>query len=344
MRCLLRLGLPLALLSGALLLATVACDSADDERIAALIRGLLLAGRSADAGEMETFVGELPPDLPVEPPLYPDAETVVSSQQPATTSAPTEDGTEAPAQGMLYFIVLDTEDKRAGVAEFYERELDEEPWQLEDTASTRNQDVFYFSDASDPDISGVVAVARGEDDERSSVFISLQDAGAEIVEEPPFELSETLALPKEFPEDIPVYDGSTVTSTAFHRAPGTESFLVIVLTTDAQDDVIDFYREAFEELGWTVEDTPAEGLATSIEFSDESGDIQGTVTADRFAQDNDYTEVTIQIQATPSLEPAGDETSTPEDGDTPEPPDEVTPAPTADATAEPTSPGALAPR
>jgi predicted enzyme related to lactoylglutathione lyase len=342
MRCLLRLVLPLALLSGALLFAAVACDSTDDERAAALIRGLLLAGRSADAGEMETFVGELPPDLPVEPPLYPDAETVVSSQQPATTSAPTDDGTEAPAQGMLYFIVLDTEDKRAGVAEFYERELDEEPWQLEDTASTRHQDVFYFSDASDPDISGVVAVARGEDDERSSVFISLQDAGAEIKDEPPFELSESLSLPKEFPEDVPVYDGATVTSTAFHRAPGTESFLLIVLTTDSQDDVIAFYRAAFEDLGWTVEDGTAEGLASSIDFHDDANDIQGTVTADRFAQDADYTEVTIQIQGTPSREPAGGETSTPADGDTPQPTDEETPQPTEDATPAPTSAGAHA--
>jgi predicted enzyme related to lactoylglutathione lyase len=287
---------------------------------------------------METFVGELPPDLPVEPPLYPDADVVLSSQQPVT-AAPSQDGAEPTPQGMLYFIALDTDDNRAAVAEFYERELDEEPWQLDDTASTKDQDVFYFSDASDPDVGGVVAIARGEEDEHTSVFISLQDAGAEVEEEPPFELSESLALPKEFPEDIPVYEGSTVTSTAFHRAPGTESFLLIFLTTDSQDDVIAFYREAFEELGWTVEDSPAEGLATGIEFSDEANDIQGTVTADRFAEDGDYTEVTIQVQATPSREPAGDETSTPEDGGTPAPTDERTPQPSDDATPAPTPAG-----
>jgi predicted enzyme related to lactoylglutathione lyase len=343
MRCLLRLVLPLALLSGALLFVAVACNGADDERTAALIRGLLLAGRTGDAGEMETFVGELPPDLPVEPPIYPDAETVVSSRQPATSSAPTGDGAETPAQGMLYFIVLDSSDKRADVAEFYERALDQEPWQLEDTASTKDQDVLYFSDASDPDIGGAVVVARGEDDKHTSVFISLQDAGAEVKDEPPFELSESLALPKEFPKDVPAYDGSTVTSTAFHRAPGTESFLLIVLTTDSQDDVIAFYRGAFEDLGWTVADGTAEGPATSIDFHDDTSDIQGTVTADRFAQDGDYTEVTIQIQATPSREPAGGETSTPEEGDTPQPTDEETPQPTEDATPAPTSAGAHAP-
>jgi predicted enzyme related to lactoylglutathione lyase len=243
---------------------------------------------------------------------------------------------------MLYFIALDTTDPRADVAAFYERELDEEPWQLEDTASTKDQDVFYFSNAGDPDVGGVVAVAQGEDDEHTSVFISMQDAGAEVEDEPDFEPPASLALPKEFPEDFPDYAGEIVTSTAFHRAPGAESFLLVYITTDDQEAVIDFYRDAFEELGWTVEDAPAEGLATGIDFNDEANDIQGSVTADRFGRDNDYTEVTIQLQVNPARD-AGDETATPEEGETPEATDESadedTPDPTDDATAEPTSAG-----
>jgi len=338
MTSLVRLSL-LPLLIGALLLG-FACQGGDeDERVAAIIRGLLLAGRQDDSGDLETFVGELPEALPEEPPLYPDARIIVSSQQPGPLPAVQPDaGEEADAsQGMLFFIVLDSSDPRADVAAYYEEALDEEPWQIEESVSTEEQDAYRFSSVDDADIGGAVAITRGEEDDHTGIYISLQDAGA-TVEEQPFEPGESLAVPKAFPEDVPLYGGSTLTSTAFFRAPGNESFLIIFLTRDSQDEVLQFYRDELEARGWTVEDATGPGLAGRLEFRDDAGDIQGVITADRFERDRDYTKVQVEVQTNPAREPAGDE-ETPEPSDTPEEDGADTPDETAtpkDGTPSPT--------
>ncbi len=247
---------------------------------------------------------------------------MVSTRQPSAGAGSGLDaGTPTAPRSVLYFIALDTSDPRADVASYYEEEVDKDPWQLEDAVSTKDLDVYRFSSVEDADITGAVVIARGQDDGRTSVFISLADAGAEIADEPPYEPGESLSLPKEFPEDVPVYEGATITSTAFFQAPGNQGFLLVLVTTDSQDDVIEFYRSEFEDLGWTVEDTGGANLASGIDFRDGGGDIQGSVTADRFAQDRDFTEVRIQVQTTPGREPSpgdGEDDTTPTEEETPE--------------------------
>lgn len=314
----------LALLAG-FMLALSACAGGDDDRAPGIIERLLQAAVMDDTGELESFPGELPPGLPVEPPLYPGAEIIVSNRQPA----PVGDFDAADASGepypLLYFIVLDTAGDRDQVLEFYEEALDEDPWQLESSFSTRQLDTLQFFNVEDIDIAGAVSISHGGEDGRTSVLISLQDAGAFLEEEAPFEPGASLRLPKEFPPDMPLYPGATVTGTAFFREPGGESFLLIFLTTDNQDDVMEFYREEFDRRFWTALAGEAIGLEERLDFRDAEGGIQGDVLADRYPRARSYTEVRIQIMTDPAREPVEiGEAPTPEpaeegeDGTTPE--------------------------
>ena len=301
----------------AVLVATLAlsCGS-DTERSAGIIHRLLLAAEEQDPSSIESFVGRLPDGLPIRPPIYPGADIIVSSRQPAS-SGPV--GTPAPGsdipEPLLYFIVLDTGDSRDDVFDYYDTALDTEPWQIESSFSSELIDTVQFVNAADADISGVVSIAQGGDDDRTTVLISLQDAGAFREEAPPFEVGESVALPKDFPIEVPIPEGATLTDTAFFREPGSENFLVIFITESPQDNVIDFYRAAFRDLGWTVTDAPSIALETTIDFSDKLENIQGEILADRFSEDRNYTEVRIQIRANPAREPVetpAERTATPE--------------------------------
>lgn len=292
----------IALLSGSL-----ACSAGEDAGVAAIIHRLLQAAGTEGSESLESFPGALPPDLPEQPPLYPDARLVVSARQPA----PGDDFETAPgaepgavARPLLYFIVLDTGDDRAEVFSFYEEALDADPWQLQSSFSTEQLDTLQFFDVEDVDIAGAVSIATGGEDGHTSILISLQDAGAFQEEEPPFELQPSLRLPKEFPPDVPLFDGATVRGTAFFREPGNQSFLLVFLTTSSADEVLDFYREAFQANDWTVQDTGAFGVEDSIDFRDGPGDVQGNVLAQEFARASRYTEVRVQVQLNPAREPA----------------------------------------
>lgn len=305
----------LLVLATSLIVITTACGSSgsSDDRVASIIHRLLLAAGTTDTSQLESFTGELPPGLPLEPPLYGGAEIIVSSRQPAPVGqgAPTPEA-GAP-QPILYFIVLDTADSRGDVFTFYEEALDAEPWQLDGTFSTADLDTIQFTDVKDPDLSGAVSIAGGGDDGNTSILISLQDAGAVLEDQPPFSAGESLPVPKDFPEDIPLYRGAINTSTAFFREPGNESFLLIFLTKDDQADAIEFYRGELEALGWTVEDSEPFATETRITFEDDAGDVFGSVLADVFARAEGYVEVRIQVAVNPDRAPgpSGSETPSP---------------------------------
>jgi hypothetical protein len=307
------------------LIAFAACGGSEDDGTASIIHRLLLAASADNAGELESFSGRLPEGLPVEPPLYPGAEVVVSSQRPAAT-APEE--TPEPSgnipQPMVYFIVLDTADARNQVLGFYIEELNQDPWQINNTYSTADLDTVEFSNVDDADISGVVSIATGGQDGRVGVLISLQDAGSFREELPPFEPEESLRLPVGFPEDIPIYEEAVVTGTAFFREPGNESFLVIFISTDSQDAIIDFYRNELQARGWNVQLGEALGLEERMDFRDQAGTLQGDILLAPFERDDSYIEARMQIREDPAREPV-------EPGD-------VTPQPTSAQTAEPTAP------
>jgi hypothetical protein len=315
--------LPGLILTAALIAVGVACSGGGGETdTASLIHRLLQASTSDQGGGLETFVGKLPDSLPVKPPQYPGSKLIVSSRQPAVTATtPTPDVSGNLSQPLLYLIVLDTAASRAKVFNYYEDALEHDPWQIASTFSTENLDTLQFSDVSDADITGVVTIARGGKDNRTSVLISLQDAGAFRRQLPAFEQQKSLPLPKQFPSDIPLYKNATVTGSAFVREPGDESFLLVLLTKDGKDQVVDFYRTEFQKLGWIVQAGAPLGVEARSDFQDSAGDIQGAIIADAFARDPRYTEVNIQFRQKPNREPAAT----------------TTPAPTGTPTANPTA-------
>jgi hypothetical protein len=64
--------------------------------------------------------------------------------------------------------------------------------------------------------------------------------------------------------------------------------------------VLDFYREQFEDKGWTVTEADASGSeledAEGINFESEDGGFAGSVIAGVFAEDRNYTRAEMQIQ------------------------------------------------
>ncbi len=282
--------------------AGLACSDSGDERLAETLHNILIAG-TENPDSFESFPGRLPPDLPEQPPLYPGAKLIMSSRQLALPDdvTDTQDDTRRSA---VYFILLETEDPASEVFSYYERELDEGGWQLEGTGSTEELQKLLFTLVEDLDITGAVSIARRTGGERTTVLITLGDAGAELVEEADFELGESLTPPAAFPSDVPLYEGGVIVETGFSRLPGSETLFITFLTRDSQDDVIAFYEDALAGNGWSVEDGQAMGLADSIDFSDGTGELEGVVIADRSPRDRSYTEVTLVVNQSSSREPA----------------------------------------
>lgn len=294
----------LAALLGALLFGFACGGNGGDDQAAAIIHRLLVAAGTDQSGALESFPGRLPEGLPVEPPQYPGAELVVSARQPAPVSTDPDDPEAQIVQPLLYFIVLDTADSRQDVYSFYQQTLDQAPWQLESSFSTSQLDTFQFFDARDADIAGAVSIAAGGGDGHTSILISLQDAGAFLDEPPPYELTESLAIPSGFPPEIPLYAESTVTGSAFFREPGNRSYLLIFLTQDPGDDVLAFYTEAFQGMGWTVTANEPSSLEQRIEFHDDGRAVQGEVFTTAFALSRRYTEVHVRVLLNPAGAPA----------------------------------------
>jgi hypothetical protein len=243
--------------------------------------------------EIESFEGELPPGFPDDIPAYPGAKLVVSFRIKTD-------------QGANYFAIYQTSDQPAEVLEFYQENMDEDPWQVEAVQSESNFGGLGFTRPDDADVQGDVSVNRSELDDKTSIYVTFQDltpTGSRQEPESPFELPRNLALPPGFPADIPIFKGreaTTVTETYFERGPGTISYLITFLTKQSQDDVIDFYKDEFKKRGWQVTDTPPSSnsrFELNIDFVDgPRQEVQGSIRADSFDDDPDYTRVDMLLQ------------------------------------------------
>jgi len=150
----------------------------------------------------------------------------------------------------------------------------------------------------DANVTGGVSVDNVPEGGNGIVVSVQQVAEASTPEAKPFELGTSRPLPAGFPSDeVPIYPDSTVTDTTWLRSAGGMDFLVAFLTTSAQADIINFYRQDFTSRGFTVTDEPSSGsdFAQTLSFVDAAGQLQGSVTADVFADDAAYTSVNIQL-------------------------------------------------
>jgi hypothetical protein len=60
-----------------------------------------------------------------------------------------------------------------------------------------------------------------------------------------------IALPGDFPKDVPVYTGATVLSSA----KANDGMMVTLQTPDEVDKVAEFYEKNLKDQGWTTENT-----------------------------------------------------------------------------------------
>jgi len=257
---------------------------------ATIVDGLMRLGRE-DQSNISSYAGEVPPDFAPEFPIYEGAEVVVAIAI----------GSE---QGTGYLIVLSTPDSAEDVFTYYSDALDQEPWQVEIGRSSDEFTGLRFLRPDNIDVSGDVSLHRSQLAERTVIYLSYNDISQAIVpggSDDPFALGQTRQLPAGFPDDIPIYEGaeeSIVLDTYFERGQGGRAFIVTFLTRDSQNDVIDFYREEFEERGWVVSDAGVAeaSFALAIEFDDGPDDsVSGSISADSFEDDPSYTQVDLLV-------------------------------------------------
>jgi len=279
----------LAWLAAAVLaLALAGCGGgADGDQTARIVERLLTSGQDQNT-QVRTFVGEMPSEMPWDVPRYPGSKVLASFVL------------EQAGQS-TYFIMLDSDDAADQVLQFYEGAFDEDPWQVEGFISGREAMAIQFSKIDDANVSGGLSV-DGLSEGGSGAVLSVQqieESGAQ--EEQPFELGASRPLPSTFPSEVPLYPGATVTDTTWLRSAGGVEFLVTLLTTDAQEDVVKFYRGEFADRGFTVADEAGEGSAVVLSFSQPAtGGLEGRLTADVFQEDAAYTQVDVQLQVASS--------------------------------------------
>ncbi|MEX2225345.1 MAG: hypothetical protein WEB52_02715 [Dehalococcoidia bacterium] len=275
------------------LLASQFGDENGDGRLEPNVTNVVNAfSQSGEGTGMIRLEGSLPEAFPDEIPVYPGSRVISSIVQLRGDDAG-------------YIVVFDTDDARQDVAAHFADVLSEDPWQVEVEQSGRESTVVQFSNIEDPDIEGVVLAAESKDDAVTTIFMSVNVVGAAADnEQEDFEPGQSRPLPAGFPaEQVPPYPDSTTIETGFQRAPQGQQFIVSMVTEDAPNDVLDYYREQFDGLGWTVEEgeegTSTLANGTAINFTNEDGSMAGTVEAGELAEDGDLTRVNVQV-ATPA--------------------------------------------
>ena len=257
---------------------------------AGLLETFLIPEASSNVS-VESFKSMLPEEFPVELPLFEDAMPIASF-------------TVASPEGTRIYAFFSTNASASDVFAHYQDALDSDPWQIELGQSGSQITGLRFSRPDNPDVSGFMIANESELDGLTVIEIVYDDIAASLAPgtapSVPADLGFSQPLPPGFPESVPVYnaDSSTVIDAGFQRAPGGQLFILTVLTTDSPDDVIAFYREEFEGMGWNVMDAALEptSLATGIEFDDGEETLAGQVLADTYVEDSAYTQVDIQVQ------------------------------------------------
>jgi hypothetical protein len=279
-----------ALIVGALVYFVGGDNGGGGSAAARVVDGLVRLNGSEG---MTTYEGELPPEFADDFPMYGDVVVSIAI---------------ASAEGTSYFIVLESDDDATKVYDFYSRELDEGPWQVEFGSSGDEVSGVSFLRPDNPDVTGQVSIFRSGIDGKTAMYVSLEDISQTTLPgagDKPFVLGPSRPLPPGFPNDIPIYkadEGTVIIETGFQRGQGGQLFLVTFLTKDDQDAVIDFYTQEFEKRGWNVNEGVLDtNFALSIDFDDgPTQGITGSVNADSFDDDDSFTRVDLFLQVSPT--------------------------------------------
>jgi len=262
-----------------------------EDDLTVILQQVLGVGQSENE-RLEVVIGRTVEGFPQEFPLYDGAEIVASLRSETSNST-------------NYLAVLTVSDPVEQVIGFYEVELDLiEPWQVIGASASREGGAVRFFNLDDPDSDGAIFVSRAALEGPTSISINISLSGSQLLQDvTPFQLAESLPLPRGFPRDLPIYPGSTVIANAwFHTSDVTTSYLTRLLTTDFEEDAIAFYRQRLEEAGWEIADDFQDAGGFGLIFVDSFDEaLGGTVLADVFPEDTKYTEVILQINTASRL-------------------------------------------
>jgi len=242
--------------------------------------------------QVESYKGELPPDLPTDIPMYAGADPVVSF------AIVTPSGTN-------YFVVFTTTDPANDVFSYFREQLDNDPWQVEIGQTGSQITGIQFTRPDNADVSGVLTVHHSDLDNVTSILLTYEDVSAALTPGtgPSIPLlAESRPLPPGFPTAVPVYgsdSGSIVIDSYFQRGQGGQLFAITFVTKDSADDVIAYYKDEMGAQNWTVTDstsTDTNTFAVGIDFDDGADTLSGQITADTYEENSDYTRVDLVVQ------------------------------------------------
>ena len=252
-------------------------------------------------------------DVPAALPVHPEGELLGSVLTRRTNGE------------LAYFIVYDTPGPQIEAERLVSEQLDQSPWQVTGGRSNRDLGFFQFQNTLSADISGFVWILprtpdpdeaadeaaeaeSAEDSETpatsaepgpgSTVIYLMQAQPAIAPEDPPFELpDEGRPVPEVFPAAFLLEGDQTVLELFWSKQPGVSGYQLTVLTPGSSFEATELYRERIEAQGWEIVEDQAVGFATILEFASEDGRLQGSISIDTFAEDDGYTQITLQIQS-----------------------------------------------
>ena len=274
---------------GALVWFLAGTGGSDGGRVNADTTNLLHAFTQGAEGTITLrYEGKFPPGYPDGIPGYDGAEVVASVAQIQNP-------------GVSYIVVQDVGDPRDTVAADLKARLDADPWQIEVGQDSRDTTFYQYRNTEDADLTGLVIITASEDDSRTTIITSIQQAsGAEDREPDPFEAAAARSAPPDFPGEIPVYEGALLIESAYQTESGAKSFAVTYITKDGADDILDALGDRLGEAELTVEDgdpsTSSLEDAQAIRFSDEGLQLSGEIIVGVFPLDDSYTQIDVQVR------------------------------------------------
>jgi hypothetical protein len=250
-------------------------SDADRQTAASLAAILALSGDSQS--RFDEFLAATPGSLPAGIPSHPGARLVVSYR---LNFGDTD----------TYLIVSRVDAAEDAVVQYFLDALDEDPWQVTGGSSSPDLVAVQFSNVEDPNVQGAVNVRSPE--EGATAILTVVQTPHKDTGEPA--VKGIRSMPPDFPEEVPVYPDAVVTDAAFLKQPGSVRFFLSALTRDGAGDVVDFYRGAFEDQGWSVDDASAGGDDT-ISFNDPDERFGGAVTVSEDDERAGYTRIDIVV-------------------------------------------------
>ncbi|MDP6606728.1 MAG: hypothetical protein QF664_10785 [Dehalococcoidia bacterium] len=294
----------LVLLVAGIALIVVACGGGGDDEHGLLADRILRLGEDP-AAVVDVRAGEIPAGLSEA--LNPGLAAAAPASEWISLRVHRPDDLvgsfliERPDGVKSFWLLYDHTEAALTVEQALLRELDESPWQVIAGQSTRMESGIRFQSTMSGDIDGtaIIRTVLGGDAEGgpvTSVVYIVEVRPGRVIDSPDFVLPDPRPVPNAFPADFLLLDGLIPITVLWGSSPAGSTYQMVLLGRDSAFEIVEQYRDALRAEGWELIDDRAVGFATVLEFQKDEGAMLGTLTADTFADDDDYTSVLLELQ------------------------------------------------